>query len=112
MAHSRYYARPGLPGLEALEGVRAAGGYPPMNRAEVLAEALPYIEEFQGAYVVLKYVGHAMLDEEAMDWTIKDTILLKYVGMKPVVVHGGGPEISKAMEKRGKKPQLVEGPGV
>lgn len=80
-----------------------------MNRAEVLAEALPYIEEFQGAYVVLKYGGHAMLDEEAMDWTIKDTILLKYVGMKPVVVHGGGPEISKAMEKMGKKPQFIEG---
>ncbi len=80
-----------------------------MNRAEVLAEALPYIEEFRGAYVVLKYGGHAMLDEEAMDWTIKDTILLKYVGMKPVVVHGGGPEISKAMEKMGKKPQFIEG---
>lgn len=79
------------------------------TRAEVLAEALPYIEEFQGSYVVIKYGGHAMLDEEAKEWTIKDTILLRYVGMKPVVVHGGGPEISKAMEKMGKKPEFVEG---
>jgi acetylglutamate kinase len=80
-----------------------------MNRAEILAEALPYIEEFRGAYVVIKYGGHAMLDEEAKDWTIKDTILLKYVGMKPVIVHGGGPEISMAMEKMGKKPEFIEG---
>ena len=79
------------------------------TRAEVLAEALPYIEEFQGSYVLIKYGGHAMLDEEAKEWTIKDTILLRYVGMKPVVVHGGGPEISKAMEKMGKKPEFVEG---
>lgn len=79
------------------------------TRAEVLAEALPYIEEFQGSYVVIKYGGHAMLDEEAKEWTIKDTILLRYIGMKPVVVHGGGPEISKAMEKMGKKPEFVEG---
>ncbi|MFQ6105507.1 MAG: acetylglutamate kinase [Candidatus Hydrothermarchaeaceae archaeon] len=80
-----------------------------MTRAEILAEALPYIEKFYGAYVIIKYGGHAMLDEEARDWTIKDTILLKYVGMKPVVVHGGGPEISKAMEKMGKKPKFVDG---
>lgn len=79
------------------------------TRAEVLAEALPYIEEFQGSYVVIKYGGHAMLDEEAKEWTIKDTILLRYIGMKPVVVHGGGPEISKAMEKMGKKPEFVGG---
>ncbi|MEE8168584.1 MAG: acetylglutamate kinase [Candidatus Hydrothermarchaeales archaeon] len=80
-----------------------------MNRAEVLAEALPYIEEFQGAYVVIKYGGHAMLDEEAKRWTVKDTILLRYIGMKPVIVHGGGPEITKAMEKMGKKPEFIEG---
>ncbi len=79
------------------------------NIAEVLAEALPYIERFQGAYIVIKYGGHAMLDEEAKRWTVRDTILLRYVGMKPVVVHGGGPEITKAMEKLGKKPQFIEG---
>lgn len=80
-----------------------------MNRAEVLAEALPYIEEFQDSYVVIKYGGHAMVDEKAKTWTIKDTILLKYVGMKPVIVHGGGHEITKAMEKLGKKPKFIEG---
>jgi acetylglutamate kinase len=80
-----------------------------MNRAEVLAEALPYIEAFQDSYVVIKYGGHAMLDEEAKTWTIKDTILLKYVGMKPIIVHGGGHEITKAMEKLGKKPKFIEG---
>jgi acetylglutamate kinase len=80
-----------------------------MNRAEVLAEALPFIEEFRGSYIVIKYGGHAMLDEKAREWTIKDTILLKYIGMKPVIVHGGGPEISVAMEKMGKKPEFIEG---
>jgi acetylglutamate kinase len=79
------------------------------NRAEILAEALPYIERFQGAYVVIKYGGHAMLDSQAKDWTVRDTILLKYVGMKPVIVHGGGPEISAAMEKMGKEPEFIEG---
>ena len=80
-----------------------------MNRAQVLAEALPYIEEFQGSYIVIKYGGHAMLDDEAKNWTIRDTILLKYVGMKPIIVHGGGHEITKAMEKLGKKPKFIEG---
>ncbi len=79
------------------------------NRAEVLAEALPYIEEFQDAYIVIKYGGHAMLSDEAKEWTIKDTILLHYIGMKPVIVHGGGPEITLAMEKMGKKPEFIEG---
>ncbi len=79
------------------------------TRAEVLAEALPYIEDFHGSYVVIKYGGHAMLDEEAKEWTVKDTILLRYIGMKPVVVHGGGPEITKAMEKMGKKARFIEG---
>ncbi len=79
------------------------------KRAEVLVEALPYIQEFQDAFVVIKYGGHAMLDEEAKRWTVRDTILLRYVGMKPVVVHGGGPEITNAMEKMGKKPEFIEG---
>jgi acetylglutamate kinase len=80
-----------------------------MNRAQVLTEALPYIEEFHGSYVVIKYGGHAMLNEELKDTTIRDTILLKYVGMKPIIVHGGGPEITLAMEKFGKKPEFIEG---
>ncbi len=80
-----------------------------MNRAEVLIEALPYIKEFHGSYVVIKYGGHAMLNEELMDTTIQDSILLKYVGMKPIIVHGGGPEITVAMEKFGKKAEFIEG---
>ncbi len=80
-----------------------------MNRAEILAEALPFIEEFRGAYVVIKYGGHAMLDDSAKEWTIKDTMLLRYMGMKPVVVHGGGPEISAAMKKMRKKPKFIQG---
>ncbi|GBE56609.1 acetylglutamate kinase [archaeon BMS3Bbin16] len=80
-----------------------------MNRAEVLTEALPYIKAFHGSYVVIKYGGHAMLNEELMDTTIKDSILLKYVGMKPIIVHGGGPEITAAMEKFGKKAEFIEG---
>ncbi len=80
-----------------------------MNRAEVLLEAMPYIQEFHGSFVVIKYGGNAMLNEEAKNWTIKDTILLRYVGMKPIIVHGGGPEISLAMEKMGKKPEFIEG---
>ncbi len=78
-------------------------------RAEILAQALPYIEKFYNSYVVIKYGGHAMLDEKAKEWTIRDTILLKYVGMKPIVVHGGGPEITNAMEKMGLKPKFIAG---
>jgi len=80
-----------------------------MNRGEVLTEALPYIERFHGSYIVIKYGGHAMLNEELKDMTIRDTVLLRYVGMKPIIVHGGGPEITAAMEKLGKKPEFVEG---
>ncbi len=80
-----------------------------MNRAEILAEALPFIEEFRNSYIVIKYGGHAMLNEKAKEWTLKDTILLRYMGMNPIVVHGGGPEISAAMEKMKKKPKFVEG---
>ncbi len=79
------------------------------NLGEALAKALPYIEKFYGSYVVIKYGGHAMLDEKAKAWTIRDTILLRYVGMKPVIVHGGGPEITRAMEKMGKTPRFVAG---
>ena len=80
-----------------------------INRAEVLLEAMPYIQKFHGSFVVIKYGGNAMLNEEAKNWTIKDTILLRYVGMKPIIIHGGGPEISLAMEKMGKKPEFIEG---
>ena len=80
-----------------------------MDRVNILIEALPYIKQFYNKKVMIKYGGHAMIDDEAMDSTARDTILLKYVGMQPIVVHGGGPEITRAMEKLGKKPKFIKG---
>ncbi|WP_457613615.1 acetylglutamate kinase [Methanocaldococcus sp.] len=80
-----------------------------IEKAEILMEALPFIQKFHGKVFVVKYGGHAMIDEKAKNWTAQDVVLLKYVGINPVVVHGGGPEINKAMEKMGKKPEFVHG---
>lgn len=80
-----------------------------MRNAEALIEALPYISKFHDSYVVIKYGGSAIVDSEIRKSIIKDTILLKFLGMKPVIVHGGGIEISKAMEKLGKKPEFISG---
>ncbi|HER24589.1 MAG TPA: acetylglutamate kinase [Candidatus Atribacteria bacterium] len=79
------------------------------NRGEVLLEALPYIKKFWDKIVVIKYGGSAMKNKTLEKQIIKDIILLKYVGMKPVIVHGGGPEISEEMEKRNKIPQFLDG---
>lgn len=79
------------------------------KRGEILLEALPYIKKFWNKIVVVKYGGSAMQNEDLEEQIIKDIILLKYVGMKPVIVHGGGPEISVEMEKRNKIPQFVNG---
>ena len=79
------------------------------KRGEILLEALPYIKKFWNKIVVVKYGGSAMRDKDLEKQIIKDIILLKYVGMKPVIVHGGGPEISAEMEKRNKIPQFVNG---
>ncbi|MDI9618860.1 acetylglutamate kinase [Methanothermobacter sp.] len=80
-----------------------------MKTVNILVEALPYIKKFHKKKIMIKYGGHAMIDEAAMDSTARDTVLLKYVGMEPVVVHGGGPEISRAMNKMGKEPKFIEG---
>ena len=80
-----------------------------METVNILIEALPYIKKFHKKNILIKYGGHAMVDEKAMDSTARDTVLLKYVGMKPIVVHGGGPEISRAMGKIGKEPKFIEG---
>ncbi|NLU04256.1 MAG: acetylglutamate kinase [Methanothermobacter sp.] len=80
-----------------------------MKTVNILVEALPYIKKFHRKKIMIKYGGHAMIDEAAMDSTARDTVLLKYVGMEPVVVHGGGPEISRAMNKMGKEPKFIEG---
>ncbi len=80
-----------------------------MNRAEVLIEALPYIRAFNGKVVVVKYGGSAMVDPDIQKSVIKDIALLKLVGMKPVIVHGGGKEISKWVGLLGKEPVFVAG---
>ena len=80
-----------------------------MERVNILVEALPYIKKFYNKNVMIKYGGHAMVDDEAMDSTARDTVLLKYVGMQPIVVHGGGPEITRSMKKLGKEPKFIKG---
>lgn len=79
------------------------------DRAKVLVEALPYIRRFNGATIVVKYGGHAMADEQLkMDFAL-DIILMKYVGINPIVVHGGGPQIGDLLEKLSIKPHFVDG---
>lgn len=80
-----------------------------MERVNILVEALPYIKQFYKKKIMIKYGGHAMVDEEAMSSTAGDTVLLKYVGMQPIVVHGGGPEITRSMKKLGKDPKFIKG---
>ncbi len=70
-----------------------------LDKAEVLIEALPYIQRFNRKIVVIKYGGSAMVDEKLKGKVIKDVVLLKLVGFKPIIVHGGGKEISKWVEK-------------
>lgn len=78
-------------------------------KASVLMEALPYIKEHFGKTVVIKYGGNAMINSELKESIASDLVLMKYVGMNPVLVHGGGPEISKVMEKSGKEIKFVDG---
>lgn len=80
-----------------------------IKKAEVLTEALPYIREFSGITVVIKYGGAALVNEEIKDTIIKDIALMKFVGFKPVVVHGGGKDINKALAKIGKEPEFKNG---
>lgn len=80
-----------------------------MLKAETLIEALPYIRDFNGKKVVVKYGGSAMLDEKLQESVIKDVALLKLVGMQPIIVHGGGKEISKWLGYMGKESKFVEG---
>ena len=81
----------------------------PMQKAAVLIEALPYIQRFNRKIVVVKYGGSAMVDEELKKKVIQDVVLLKLVGFKPIIVHGGGKEISKWVGKVGKEPQFING---
>ena len=80
-----------------------------LEKAEVLIEALPYIQRFNRKIVVVKYGGSAMVDEELKENVIKDVVLLKLVGFKPIIVHGGGKEISRWVGKVGMEPRFING---
>jgi acetylglutamate kinase len=87
----------------ALTGTTAA------DRAKILAEALPYIQRFHGKTIVIKYGGNAMTDEKLKKSFARDVVLLKLVGMNPVVVHGGGPQIDDLLKQLGRKGEFVQG---
>jgi acetylglutamate kinase len=80
-----------------------------IRKANVLIEALPYIRTFRGKTIVIKYGGNAMTDEKLKESFARDVVLLKLVGMNPVVVHGGGPQIEQMLTKLGKKGEFVQG---
>ena len=80
-----------------------------MTEIDVLVEALPFIKEFYCKKHLIKYGGHALIDDDAKSSTARDVVLLRYVGMEPVIVHGGGPEISRSMEKMGKEAKFIKG---
>jgi acetylglutamate kinase len=80
-----------------------------VKREEILMEALPYIQRFHGKTIVIKLGGHAMVDQKILEMAIRDAVLLQYVGMKVVIVHGGGPEITEKMQAMGKEPKFVGG---
>ena len=81
----------------------------PKYIAEVLTEALPYIKKFRGKVIVIKYGGNAMSDETLKEGFARDVVLMKLVGMQPVVIHGGGPQIGETLNKLGKKSKFIEG---
>jgi acetylglutamate kinase len=88
----------------------AASNQPaPLNAADVLIEALPYIRRFSGMTVVIKYGGHAMVDETLKEDFSRDIVLLKYIGLNPVVVHGGGPQINQVLDRMGIRPKFIRG---
>ncbi len=80
-----------------------------MQRAQVLTQALPHIQKYYGKIVVIKYGGNAMINEELKQQVMEDVILLSLVGVKVVLIHGGGPEITEALSKNGKKTEFVDG---
>lgn len=80
-----------------------------IDKADILLEALPYIQRFFSKTIVIKYGGHAMEDEDLKVSFVRDVILMRYIGLNPVIVHGGGPQIDGMLEKIGKKSKFVEG---
>jgi len=79
------------------------------TQADILVQALPYIQKYQGRTFVIKYGGSAMVDDELRRMVMQDIVLMRFVGMKPILVHGGGPEITEVMKKIGKEPTFVGG---
>jgi acetylglutamate kinase len=81
----------------------------PIEKANTLIEALPYIKRFYGKTIVIKYGGHAMENEELKESFAQDIVLMKYIGMNPVIVHGGGPQIDELLKRLGKKTEFKRG---
>src|SRR3982751_669855 len=81
----------------------------PRDKAEILAQALPYIRKFHGKTIIIKYGGNAMTEPALQQDFAEDVVLLKLVGLNPVVVHGGGPQIDTALSKLGKKGTFIQG---
>jgi len=80
-----------------------------MQTAEILIEALPYIQNYSGKTIVIKYGGNAMTDKALKKQFAQDIVLLKQVGINPVVVHGGGPQIGNLLNKLGKESEFIQG---
>ena len=80
-----------------------------LKRENVLIEALPYIRDFYNSVMIIKVGGHAMVNSQVMSDIVQDIVLLRFVGIHPIIVHGGGPEITEKMERMGKKPEFVGG---
>ena len=80
-----------------------------MERADILLEALPYIRRFYNKTIVIKYGGHAMVDQDLKDKFARDVVMMKYIGINPVVVHGGGPQIGGFLKKLGKESKFIQG---
>lgn len=83
--------------------------FKPEDKAAILVEALPYIQEFYGKTIVIKYGGNAMINDDLKEKVMQDVALMKYVGIRPVIVHGGGPEITGFLKKVGKQSSFVAG---
>ena len=79
------------------------------DRASILVQSLPYIQQYNGKIIVVKYGGNAMISEELRETVINDIVLMKCVGFKPVIVHGGGPNISSFLNELGKESKFING---
>ena len=93
----------------SIDAIIESRGFSPEHRASVLIEALPYIQRFHGSVVVVKFGGNAMTDPELSHTFAQDIVLLRSVGLKPVVVHGGGPQIGSLLERLGKTSEFRDG---